>query len=147
MALFISRLWRLLSILAAMALALVIGLTVFFLLTRFSLGRISGAGVIVPELKAFMAGWFDRTHQFFPVALAVAAFGVVFTEFTEMRQWAAHALSAAFCAALTLFIVVDVHVLTVGNQVATALQSLVAAFIAGIAYWAVAGRTAGLWRQ
>ncbi len=146
MAQFISRLWRLISILAAMGGALLVGLCVFFVLSRLSSGNVASFAMLMTELRAFILSWFDRTHTYLPVAAAVVAGAVAFTEYTGVREWVAHALTAAFCAALTIFVVIDIHVLTIGNQIATALQTLVAAFIAGLAYWAVAGRAAGRWR-
>lgn len=146
MANIISRIWRLISILAAMAGALLAGLTVYFLLSRASTGNIAGFGVLLPELKAFIAAWFSRAGIYVPVAALIAAAIILVTELTEIREWVVHATAGAFCAALTLFIVLDLQVIMTGSQIAMMVQSVVAAFVAGIAYWAVAGRTAGRWR-
>jgi hypothetical protein len=146
MARLFSRMWRLVTILAALAGAVLVGLCAYYLLSRLASGQLTGFGMVLPELKAFLLAWMRKGGFYIPVCgLAIAA-AITVTEMTELREWVVHALAGAFCAILTLIVVLDIQVVTMGHQIAMAVQSVAAATLAGIAYWALAGRSAGRWR-
>ncbi len=146
MARIISHLWRLVWIVSAILAAVLIGLALFFTTTRLSMGDFPDPGLFASQLGSYLMSLMAERPGYAPLALAFVAATVSVLELAGMRTGITYGVAAGACAAMTIFIIADVPVMTMGRNVSMAIQAVLASFMAGIVYWVLAGRSAGYWR-
>ena len=79
------------------------------------------------------------------VAFIPALLIIFYAEVTKRRDWLFYALAGGVLAAIAPFLIAAVLTPADGSAVDFAMMTTVSGMIAGIVYWAVAGRKAGHW--
>lgn len=108
---------------------------------------------VIPELSEAARPTLFVTVPFFALIIANLSFGAfllvaVAAELLGWRSWLAHALAGApvaLYAGWRMAAALDAPAAT--TDTGLMLLTLAAGLVGGIAYWAIAGRNAGLWRD
>lgn len=146
MARIIAYLWRFIWIAGAVVAAILTGLVIYFTTTRVAMGELPDFAIFASQVGSHVMVLLGDRPVHVPLALGIVAAAVGIMEYNGARGGITYGIAAAGCVALTIFIIVEVPVLMMGNSVAMAVQAVLSAFIAGMVYWVLAGRTAGRWR-
>ncbi|MCO6391055.1 hypothetical protein GTW25_08440 [Aliihoeflea aestuarii] len=108
---------------------------------------------VIPEFSEAARPALYVTVPFFALILANISFGVfmivaVAAELTSWRSWLAHATGGAVVALYTGWRLAEAtDRLDAASDPGLMLFTLAAGLVGGIAYWAIAGRSAGNWRE
>jgi hypothetical protein len=108
-----------------------------------------GQAAASPEGEAFMLfGWFVAAPLLFAVVLGTmwlpGAIGVLISELFAIRSWIFHAANGAVSAWIGWSMLGEVD--DTGVPLNEPLAVIAAGLAGGLAYWAVAGSSAGFWK-
>ncbi|QPC85996.1 hypothetical protein GA830_04035 [Mesorhizobium sp. NBSH29] len=98
---------------------------------------VGSAFVSVPVFAFFVA-----YQAFIPAMLAIGA-----TEFFKKRDWLVQALAGAAVALFVLGTVARSETTVSLTDLPVAMAVIASGLVGGIAYWLIAGRSAGRWRE
>lgn len=139
----------------------ILAIFVGFLVAILAAGITLGIGIVAPDWAGVDSDPFERVTFFVvsffatsfvgAVAFVPALIVIIFAEIARMRSFIYYGVGGALVALVSYYgsdISLRLENTTDVPPVANALQLVAAAgIIGGLAYWLVAGRTAGRWRE